>query len=93
MCALGLTHRVGPDTVEEDLHLRYDLTVTTTGFDEVVCHIGWTVRDTSGDVIAIGTWMGTKLEVYTPLGALREAFDQAQAMAFEQSALPLDGEF
>lgn len=72
--------------------MRYDLTVTLTD-DHEVAHIGWTVRDASGEAIAIGTWMGTLLGVYTTEGALLEALAQAQLHDQQLSLLPREGQF
>lgn len=72
--------------------VRYDLTVTLSD-DYVVSHIGWTVRDACGDAIAMGTWMGTVLGVYTTEGALLEALAQAHEADQQLSLLPADGEF
>lgn len=72
--------------------VRYDLTVTL-GDDDVVCHIGWTVRDASGEAVAIGTWMGTNLGVYTTEGALLEALARAHEADHQLSLLPAEGEY
>lgn len=72
--------------------VRYDLTVSTDGSD-VVCHIGWTVRDASGDAVAVGTWMGDVLAVYTPEGALLAALAEARAADQQLNLLPADGEY
>lgn len=72
--------------------MRYDLTVTLSD-DYVVEHIGWTVRDASGEAIAIGTWMGTVLGVYTTEGALLEALAQAHEADHQLSLLPSEGEY
>jgi hypothetical protein len=72
--------------------VRYDLTVTLSDECEVE-HIGWTVSDASGEAIAIGTWMGTHLGVYTTEGALLEALAQAQLHDQQLSLLPRDGQY
>lgn len=72
--------------------MRYDLTVTTEA-GEVVRHIGWTVRDASGEALAVGTWMGDVLAVYTLEGALLAALGEAVAADQQLSLLPRDGEY
>lgn len=72
--------------------MRYDLTVTTDQ-EGLVEHIGWTVVDSCGDAIAMGTWMGSNLHVLTLQGALLETLDQALAADQQLLAFPGPGEY
>jgi hypothetical protein len=72
--------------------MRYDLTIVTTG-EGIVSQIAWTVRDARGEAVAIGTWQGSALAVYTPEGAIQEAFEQARNHDVQLSLLPVEGEY